>query len=789
MFESFVKTAWRNVITNKGFSTLNILGLAAGMAVALLIGLWMDNQYSYDRFLPGYEQVYQVQLNATNNGVISTFNTTSLALADGLRNEIPEMEDVAETDYMTGHGLMVGDKKLYLNGGQVAGSFLQLFGYPLLQGTAGQALSDPYSIVLTETTAKALFGEKEALGRLVRYDDEHDLKVTGVLKDIPANSTLRFNFLVPFSYYEQANAWVKAYRAAGWNPNAFQLFVRLKPHVTYAQVEPRIKNIIKLHEPSSNEDVIMQPIKDWHLYHDFKNGQPAGGLIEYVRMFALIGILVLLIACINFVNLATAQSRKRAREVGVRKAIGSGRMQLIGQFLVESLLVVSFSFLLALLLVWAALPAFNALTAEALQIPAESPVFWLLMLSCTLITALVAGSRPAFYLSSFRPVKVLKGQLIGGKSASLPRKILVVLQLSCSIALIISTITIGRQVTYAQERPVGFETNRLMITDLNSSLDVHVEPLRNDMLATGLVSAVALSSSPATDIFWHSSIPSWPGKQAGETVNNMGTIAVSENYFKTMGMDILSGRDFSGPEDSLGILLNEAAVKKLHILQPLDQVITWQDNRRYRIIGVVRDALMSSPFASPDPTMFMYNPGKANYILYRLSPAANTTVAIDRLTTLFNRSNPAYPYRYQFADAKYAGKFNFETLVGKLAALFAGLAIFISCLGLFGLAASMAESRTKEIGIRKVLGASVAGLWLLLSGEFIVLVAVSSAIASPVAFYFMNNWLLKYDYRISMGAGIFVAAALMALFITLCTVSFHAIKAARMSPVLSIRSE
>ncbi|MDB5088947.1 MAG: hypothetical protein JWR09_2941, partial [Mucilaginibacter sp.] len=493
MFSNYLKTAWRSIITNKVYSALNILGLAAGMAVALLIALWVYSEYSYDKFLPNYSQLYQVERNFTNNGEIGTVNSSSLALADKLRSDIPEIEAVAETDYFNSHGLMVGDKKLYMNGAQAGSDFLKIFQFPLLQGNAGLALKDPFSIVLTQATAKALFGSEDVINKTVRVDNLHDLKVTGILKDLPSNSTLHFAYLIPFSYYEFSVPSVKADRSAGFDQNAYQIFVQLKPGIAYAQVEPKIRGIEKKYKKGANTDIAMQPLQTWHLYTDYKNGKAVGGFIEYVHIFSIIGILVLIIACINFINLTTARSEKRAREVGVRKAIGSHRRDLIFQFLTESVLVTFISFLFCLFFAWLALPFFNTLTGSRIGIPFSSAAFWLMMIGGVLLTGILAGSKPAFYLSSFNPVKVLKG-IKTGKSATFSRKILVVVQFSCSIALIISTIVIYRQVQYAKDRPIGYNLSLLMQTDLNNDLGHHYEALKNDLLRSGVVRDVANAS-------------------------------------------------------------------------------------------------------------------------------------------------------------------------------------------------------------------------------------------------------------------------------------------------------
>ncbi|HEY9000250.1 MAG TPA: ABC transporter permease [Mucilaginibacter sp.] len=790
MIKNYLKIAWRNILGNKIYSALNILGLAAGMAVALIIGLWVQFQYSYDRFLPNYEQLYQVRRNFNSNGETLTFSSTSLKLADALRNSIPEIEYVAESDWGDSHGLMVGNKKIYLQGAQIGSDFLKMFQYPFVEGNANSAMSDPYSIVLTQSTAKALFGDENPLNKTVRVDNQHDLKVTGLLKDIPANSSFQFKYLIPFSYMEQTRSYVKRDRTGGFDGNSYQIFVKLKPNISYARVAAKISDIEKS-EPNStnarNSRVIIQPLKDWHLYNEYKNGIAGGGFIDYVHIFSLIGVLVLLIACINFVNLSTARSEKRAKEVGVRKAIGSQRKDLIFQFLTESTLITVISFAFCLLFVQLALPAFNLLADTSVSIPFSNIIFWLAMIGCVLFTGLLAGSKPAFYLSSFNPVKVLKGTISGGKSNSLSRRVLVVVQFSCSIALIISTVVIYKQIQYAKDRPTGFNTSNLMATDMNEDLGKNYVALKNELLRSGLVQSVTTASAPATDVNSHGDITYWPGKYPGETVE-MGYIGVSDDYFKTLGMKIKEGRDFipNYKPDTNYVIFNEAAIKRLRLKDPLNQVITF-GKQHIKVIGVVKDALMISPFAAADPTTFYI--GNGGNLIYRLSPNVNTHDAITKLTTIFNKYNPAFPYTYRFVDDDYNKKFNLEMLIGKLSGIFAALAIFISCLGLFGLAAYIAEQRTKEIGIRKVLGATVTQVWLLLSKDFIILVILSCMLASPIAFYFLQNWLHKYDYHIKMGANIFLLSAASAILITIVTISFQAIKAALANPVKSLRSE
>jgi putative ABC transport system permease protein len=795
MIKNYFKIAWRNLVKNKVYSALNILGLASGMAVALLIGLWVYYQYSFDRFLPGYKKAYQVMYRTTDNGVINTQTSVCFPLADVLKREIPGIKYVVQSDWMGPHGLVAGNKKLYIDGTMAGSDFLKTFEYPLLKGNANTVLHDTYSIVLTQSTAKSLFGDEDPIGKTVRVDNRHDVKVTGILKDLPSNSSFQLHFIIPFSYSVANEDWVKNSQT-NWGNNSFQTFVALDPHVTYAEVEPRIRMLLKKYNTEDYKigkgEVFMHPMKDWHLYSGFKNGIAVTGFIEYVKMFSIIGILVLLIACINFMNLSTARSEKRAKEVGIRKAIGSQRNNLIFQFLVESIVITFAAFIFSLGFVQLALPTFNTLTKSVITIPYSSPLFWIAMMSYVLITGLLAGSRPAFYLSSFNPVQVLKGTIKVGKAGTLPRKILVVLQFTCSIALVISTIIVYQQIQYAKARPTGYNTNRLMITDNSYDLSQNYQALKQEMLQSGVVSSVTKSSSPVTAIYSTNNVYNWEGKLPGESLE-LGTIAISDtDYFKTLGLHIVEGKNFFGDvgADSLCMIINEAAVKRMRFKQALNQSIDWgQTKKPAKVIAVVNDALMESPFASALPTYFMFQPSWSNCIMYRLSPEVNTHDAITKLTLIFNKYNPSFPYQYRFADENYASKFDLETLIGKLAGIFATLAIFISCLGLFGLAAYTAEQRTKEIGIRKVLGASISQVWLLLSKDFIGLVIISCVIATPVSLYSLQGWLIKYDYRITIGPGVFILSAILAMIITVATVSFQAIKAGIANPVKSLKTE
>lgn len=792
MLKNYFRTAWRNLRNNVGYSLLNILGLAIGMAVALLIGLWVNYQFSYDQFLPNHNNVYKVGKKYIDNGTKQVVMATPQPLADALRNDVPGLQYVARTDWMKSHGLSAGDKKLYMPGGMVEKDFLKIFQYPFIKGNANNSLQDPYSIVLSQSTAVALFGNEDAVNRVVRIDNVHDLKVTAVIKDVPANSTLQFSFLVPFEYYLQNTEGLKA-NANNWSNYTFQTFVALQPNVSYSQIQPALNRIIAKYNSQEYKEsksvIAMQPLDDWHLYGDYKNGVVTG-FIDYVKMFSVIGILVLLIACINFTNLSTARSEKRAREVGVRKAIGSLRSQLVLQFLIESVVMVCVAFCICLLVVQLVLPSFNQLTSSSVSIPYTSGIFWLCMIAYVLLTGLIAGSRPAFYLSSFKPIKVLKGTMQIGKLALMPRKMLIVLQFTCSIVLIISTVIIYQQVQHAKDRPTGYDAKRLVMT--NASADIHQNfvALKNELLQSGIVTTVTQSSSPVTDNTNYNAILEWPGRAEGEDVG-VATVGVADvDYFSTMGMQLLEGRNFKGDVDSFNVIVNESAVAGMHLKDPVNKLIRYGgSDQPVHIIAVVKDALMSSPFFKPQATLFFYNSNRARIVTYRLSPSVSTQQAITALTGIFNKYNPSFPYEYNFVDDVYAAKFKLELLIGKLAGLFAALAIFISCLGLFGLVAYTAEQRNKEIGLRKVLGASVSQLWFMLSKDFVILVLISCVIASPVAFYYMKNWLQQYNYRIMISPFVFVMAGIAAMAITVITISFQAIKAAMANPVKSLRTE
>jgi len=803
MLRNYFKTAWRNISRNKVFSALNILGLAIGMGVALLIGLWENDQYSYDRWLPDYEQAFQVRFNLNDNGVIRTQKQVCRPLENALKSDVRGVIYTAPTYGPFPNTLTTGNKKIYPRNLVAGDGFLQIFRFPMLEGNRGTALKEPNSIVLTESTARALFGNENAMNKMVRiYDPVNfnpdytnvDLKVTGVLNDLPRNSTFQFDYLTPLSLLV-SGAWAKE-ADNNWDQSYFEMYIGLQSDADPARVESDAKMLVKKYAPSTyktfQQQVLLQPMKDWHLRSEFQNGKAAGGLIDYLQLFSFISILVMMIACINFMNLSTARSQKRAREVGVRKVIGSSRRGLILQFLTESIVLTSIGFILSLIFVQLVLPAFNTLVRSDIAIPWSSGRFWLITTGYVLFTGLLAGSKPAFYLSSFQPAQVLKSVLQTGKSAAFSRKALLVLQFTCSIGLIISTVIIYRQIQYARNRPTGYNPNRLLESAAGSGDYI---ALKQAVLASGQVSSMTKSLSRVTEVRSRNTISDWRGKLPDEPLTLVMNAVSDRDYFGTLGEKFMNGRNFTGnySADSSCTILNEAAVKRMRLKEPVGSFISWTGPDgslvRLRVIGVVKDALTDAPFAPAEPGFFLYQPGWTYNYIYRLAPTVNTQTALARLKPIFEKYDPSISYAYRFVDEDYAGKFELEMLIGKLAGIFTALAVIICCLGLFGMTAYLIEQRTKEIGIRKVLGASISQVLLLLTRDFIMLVIISCMLASPIAFYFLQNWLQQYYYRIHIGPGVFIGSAMLTIVIAILTISFQAVKAAIANPVTSLRSE
>jgi len=787
MIKNYLKIALRNLLKNKSFSFINILGLAVGMASAILIILWIQYEITYDQFHEKKDRIYEAWNKDTFSGKLQCWNTTPKIFARTAEKEFPEIETVTRVDWGNSRLLGVGEKRVSISGSAVDSNFLNVFSFPLLQGQPDLVLKEPNSIVLTQKLAISLFGGVEAsMGKQVRIDEKESYTVTGVLKDLPFNSRFKFDYLLPWSIVRKENN-----DDPNWGNNSTRNYVLLKPNATLASIAPKLKTMKRRHtndEPTN--EMFLYPISRWRLYSNFTNGVEDGGLIDFVKMFAVIAAFILLIACINFMNLSTARSEKRAKEVGIRKVVGANKMSLISQFLGESTLIAFLSGIVALLIVQISLPGFSTLTDKKLFVDYSSPYFWLVFLGFIVLTGFIAGSYPAFYLSAFKPVKVLKGTFLKTDKIVTPRKVLVVLQFTFAIILIICTAIVKEQIQHAQNRETGYDKDKLVYHFLNGELEKHYPVVKNELLTSGVATSVTKTSAPLTQGWSDTWGVEWKGKLPNDKTD-FDVFNADEDLGTTAGMQFVKGRDFNlkqFPTDSTGMLLNESAAKAMGFKDPLGQLVK-NNGREWHVVGVIKDFILQSPYQPTKPMVIQGAKGWFNVIHFKLNGKNTTAENLKKAETIFKKYNPQYPFEYKFIDEEYAAKFRSEQRTGTLAALFAGLTIFISCLGLFGLAAYMAEGRIKEIGVRKVLGASVTSIVSLLSKDFVGLVVIAFVLAAPVAYFLMDSWLRDYPYRVTIEWWIFFFAAALSILIALITVSYHAIRAATANPVKSLRTE
>jgi putative ABC transport system permease protein len=790
MLRNYFTIARRNLLKNKISSIINIGGLAAGMAVAILIGLWIYDECSFNKHFDNYDRLGKLWQFVKFDKTKDAYPVMPIPIAAELRTKYPDFQAISLASETQSLPLQSGDKKITRTGAYVEPVFTDMFSLQMLSGNR-HALADQQSILLDESLAKSIFGDKNALGQTIRIGNNQNVKVAGIYKDLPVSTDFdNYHFLVPWNLYVHTDSFV-AKAVNDWDNNDYQVFAQLKPGASFAALSAKIKEtrMLRSNPPAYHPEFFVFPMSRWHLYGDFYDGVNTGGLITFVWLFAIIGAFVLLLACINFMNLSTARSERRAKEVGIRKAIGSLRIHLIGQFLNESIMVALIAFALATLLARVALPFFNDISDKKMHIPWENNKFWLAGLGFSLLTGLIAGSYPALYLSSFRPVTVLKGTFKAGRLASIPRKVLVVLQFSVSVCLIIGTLVVLRQIQYTKDRSTGYNRNNLIEVDINTpELYEHARAIQTALLASGAAENLSASSCPITSQNGGTTALSWPGKRDDQH-NLILSNRITPEFGKTIGWHVITGRDFSRAfgNDSAAIIINEAAEKLMDLKKPLGQTLTWSGTP-YHIIGVTADMIRQSPFGPVDPSFFVLGQGSST-IQIKLPAKLPTADALAKTAAIFHQYNPGSPFTYSFVDDEFAKKFNNEERIGKIAGFFAALAVFISCLGLYGLVSFIAEQRTREIGMRKILGASVFNVWKLLSKEFLLLVTISLFIAIPVAWYFMHGWLLNYDYRAPLSWYIFAAAAMGALSITLLTVSVEAIKAALANPIKSLRTE
>lgn len=784
MIKNYLKIAWRNLFKNKGFSITNILGLTIGITCTILIFLWVQDERAYDKFHGNYNKIYQVIAHRNFNNQIFTDRNMVLPLAKSLEDVSPQIKNAVVTTHRQSHVLTYGDAKLKKNGYTVSEHFFDMFSWKFIKGNAATAIPDAYSIVLTASAAKALFGNADPINKVVKIDNDYDAKVTAIVQDPPGNSTFQFDFINMFNYsgdYEKR-------AMTNWQNSSWTVFVQTVPGANMQMLDKTVNDIKHQHDPNDKMSTYFTfPMNKWRLYSDFKDGKNTGGMIEYVKLFSVIAIIILLIACVNFMNLSTARSEKRAKEVGVRKTLGSGKRQLILQFFSESIILVFIAFVFSVVAVYLLLPAFNTLVDKNLTLNIAQPLFWCGALAIILFTGLVAGSYPALYLSSFNPISVLKGTFVGGKKAVLPRRILVVAQFIISILLISATIIVYQQMQHVKQRDMGYNPNNLVMVPSSPDTRKNFAVIKQELQKTGLINAVTQTSSPITDIWWRSPAPDWEGKPAdGEII--MAGIATDIDFTKTMGIKILNGKDFSGtPSDSSAMLLNKAAVEAMGLKNPIGMQMKY--GQSYTVIGVTDNVVMGSPYQAVDPMMVFFDPNNSSSISIRLNTAAQLQKSLQAIEAIFKKHNPAYPFEYQFADQEFGKKFLTEDLISRIINIFAGLAIFICCIGLAGLASFTIQKRIREIGIRKVLGATVQQLLMLISKEFLKLVLIAFVIAVPLTWWLMNNWLEKYPYRVNISGWLFGAVGIIILLLTLVVVSLNTMRAATSNPVKSLRTE
>lgn len=787
MILNYIKIAFRTLMKNKGYSFLNIFGLAIGITCASLIFLWVEDELNFNTGFGNEDQVYYVPTNQKYEGEWRTFFSTPGPLAEDMLNDIP---GIAKATRSTSEEVLfaVGDNVIKRNGRHADEDILDIFNLKFIEGNRANAFKNPQAIVLTQATAHALFGKGQtALNKTILVSNKSNYVVTGVVEDLPKNFSFPFGWIAPFERYKKDNnaTWANYY-----GNNFSDTFVALAPEANFETVDAKVRTIIA--EKSGGEDAdvaFLHAMKDWRLRSKFKDGKIVGGRITYVRLFTIIAFIILVIACINFMNLATARSEKRANEVGVRKAMGSTRKRLITQFVLEALVLAFIATMFSVVFIALLLPQFNLIIEKELVLGLTNPVHISVLLGVTLVCGIFAGLYPAFYLSSFKPVEVLKGLALTKGSANVIRKGLVVGQFTISIVFIIATIMVYQQIQHAKNRDIGYDREQLLSMSANETLIEKFPVIQQELKNTGAVEDVALCNSHIVYGGNNGSGFTWKGGTDTEDVL-ISFRNISQSFFNTTGMEIIKGRGFgnSVEKDSSYALVSESLAKMMGNENPIGNRIARGDDN-FEIIGVVKDYVYGDVYASSDPVLFMHYPEEARFMFIKTSNALPVAEALSKIESVMKIHNPAYPFEYTFVDDTFNNLFKSEQLVGKLSQIFAVLAILISCLGLFGLATYTAEQRKKEIGVRKVLGASVSGIVKLLSKDFLKLVIIAIVIAIPIAWYFVHNWLQDYAYRIEINWWVFVIAGVVAMAIAVLTVSFQAIKSAIANPANSLKTE
>ncbi|HEV7347765.1 ABC transporter permease [Telluribacter sp.] len=788
MVKNYFKIAWRNLTKHKGFSFINITGLAVGLATTMLILLWVQEELSVNRFHAHYERIYSVMENQANGAEVATFSSVPMPAAATMKQDIPEVQQATRISWGETRLFGYQGKAFVEPGLYVDPDFLTIFSFPLIKGSTNLALNEPNTVVLSEKLATKYFGNEDPVGKVIRVSQKLDYKVVGVLKNVPANSTLKFDWLMPMADYIRENQM----NGDSWENNNIRTAVLLKTGAEPGKVNGKIKNLVGQHDKDSkNITLFLHAASDWYLRNDFKNGQyTGGGRITYVRLFSIVAIFVLLIACINFMNLSTARATQRAKEVGVRKVAGADKQALVWQFLGESLLLTAFSGVLAVVVVATVLPLFNDLLSKQIQFDWQNGTYIATYVGILLVTSLLAGLYPAFVLSGYQPVRVLKGgrtQLGGG--AVRIRQSLVVMQFTLSILLIIGTLVVYQQVSFIRNKNLGYTKDNVLWFSTDDLNHKRYELAHSEFGKVPGVESVTVANTVFNGPTNRENGLRWPGK-ANDDKTLFAVINGDRDMLPTMGLQLKDGRNFSSTfgTDSTNIIINEEAARRMNLKDPVGTPVEFGENWKGTIIGVVKDFHLSSIHSPIEPTVITYQP-QYTWITFVRLDGQNVPAALAKLEETYKSLLPGYPFEYHFLDQEFDKIYKSEMQIGQLANWFSGLAIFISCLGLFGLASFTVERRTKEIGVRKVLGASILSVFTLISREFVALVLIALLLAAYPAWYLMNDWLSKFAYQVEIGWWVFAGAGLLSVGVALLTVSFQSIKAALMNPVKSLRTE
>lgn len=780
MLKNYLKIAFRTLLRNKMLSSINIFGLALGITFSSLIYFWVSNELSYDKLHS--EQTYRVMMN-THQGEISTSELTPGPLAETLKNEVPEIAHSTKTTWDMGMLLKHGDVSLKETGRYASEDFFSIFSFSLIKGDPKQVLNDPSSIVISKSLASRLFPNENPLGNTININNEKDFIISGIMEDIPSSSSFHFDFVLPQASFEKNKEWLSE-----WSNNSLRTFVKIHPQASKEVVEAKIRNIVYKNNPQLKTELFLQPVHDIHLYSDYKDGKQAGGRIEYVRLFSIIAVFILLIACINFINLATARSAKRSKEVGIRKVIGAGKGNLIGQFMGEAILISSFALAASIVVLYLILPHFNNFTGSVITIDFFEPATLLLFLFLVIITSTLSGVYPSLYLSSLKPTKTLKGIFKQGRSSFFLRQSLVVFQFATAILLITGTLVVYFQIDYIKNKNIGLNRENVIVIPIEGELGNHLDAYKEQALGISGVKSMTIAFPSPLDVNFTTGDVEWAEKPPGDLLS-FSILATGYDFTKTLGVEITEGRDFSEKfkSDSTAVIINETAVKVMDLKDPIGKTITvWEQD--VTIIGVIKDFHNKSLYEPIRPQVIINYPSYAESILIK-TEAEKSSEVIAALQEINEKINPEHPFQYDFLDETFNNRYKSEMMIGKLAGVLTAIAIIISCMGLFGLSAFTAEQRTKEIGIRKTLGASISNIITLLSKDFIKLVMLSLAIATPLAAYIMQDWLAGFAYKINLDWWVFILAGASAIIIALLTVSFQSIKTALINPADSLRSE